>query len=96
MWLIIGLAATFSIAAAAWVGSIARDTVIEQHVRRLSLETEQFGSDLGQALAARLGALRAARSLLRDSADPAEPGSLHSGGEPGARFDVGPLLKRVA
>ena len=69
MWLIIGLAATFSIAAAVWVGKIARENVIEQHVRRLSLETEQFSSDLGQALAARLAAVRAARSLLRSSAD---------------------------
>jgi signal transduction histidine kinase len=63
MWLIIGLAITFSIAAALWVGSIARANVIEQHVRRLSLETEQLSSDLGQALASRLGAIRAARTL---------------------------------
>src|SRR5580658_2945315 len=63
MWLIIGLAITFSIAAALWVGSIARTNVFEQHVRRLSLETEQLSSDLGQALAARLGAIRAARTL---------------------------------
>jgi signal transduction histidine kinase len=63
MWLIIGLAITFSIAAALWVGSIARANVFEQHVRRLSLETEQLSSDLGQALAARLGAIRAARTL---------------------------------
>lgn len=63
MWLIIGLAVTFSIAAALWVGSIARANVFEQHVRRLSLETEQLSSDLGQALAARLGAIRAARTM---------------------------------
>ena len=63
MWLIVGLAITFSIAAALWVGSIARANVLEQHVRRLSLETEQLSSDLGQALAARLGAIRAARTL---------------------------------
>src|ERR1700685_3875907 len=71
MWLIIGLAATFSIAAAVWVGKIARENVIEQHVRRLSLETEQLSSDLGQALAARLGAGRAARSLLHASGNSA-------------------------
>ena len=64
MWLIIGLAATFSIAAAVWVGSIARRDVFEQHVRRLSLETDQLSSELGQAVSARLGALRAARLLL--------------------------------
>jgi signal transduction histidine kinase len=64
MWLIIALAITFSIAAAVWVGSIARRDVFEQHVRRLSLETDQLSSELGQAIAARLGAVRAARILL--------------------------------
>jgi signal transduction histidine kinase len=64
MWLIIALAMTFSVAAAVWVGSIARRDVLEQHVRRLSLETDQLSSELGQAIATRLGALRAARILL--------------------------------
>lgn len=64
MWLIIALAATFSIAAAVWVGSIARRDIFEQHVRRLSLETDQLSSELGQAVAARQGAVRAARILL--------------------------------
>jgi signal transduction histidine kinase len=64
MWLIIVLATTFSIAAAVWVGSIARRDVLEQHVRRLSLETDQLSSELGQAISARLGAVRAARLLL--------------------------------
>jgi signal transduction histidine kinase len=68
MWLIIALAATFSIAAAVWVGKIARANVVEQHVRRLALETDQLSSDFGQALAARLGAVRAARTVLRGSA----------------------------
>jgi signal transduction histidine kinase len=67
MWLIISLALTFSIAAAVWVGSIARKNVFEQHVRRLTLETDQLSSDFGQALASRLGAVRAARTLLRDA-----------------------------
>jgi signal transduction histidine kinase len=62
MWLIIALAMTFSIAAAAWVGSIARANVFEQHVRRLALETDQLSSDVGQAMAERLGAVRAATS----------------------------------
>src|SRR5580700_2522842 len=60
MWLIIALAITFSIAAAVWVGSIARANVFEQHVRRLALETDQLSSDVGQAMAERLGAVRAA------------------------------------
>ena len=65
MWLIIGLAATFSIAAAVWVGRIARENVLEQHVRRLSLETDQLSSELAQALAARLDAIRAAGRILK-------------------------------
>ena len=57
MYLIIALAIAFSIAAAVWVGGIARENVLEQHVRRLSLETDQLSTDLGQALTARLSAL---------------------------------------
>ena len=63
------LAATFSIAAAVWVGSIARETVLEQHIRRLSLETDQLSSDLGQALVARLDAIRASERILRVAND---------------------------
>src|SRR5579863_8152284 len=64
MWLIVALAGTFSIAAAVWVGSIARRGVFEQNVRRLLLETDQLSSELGQAIAARQGAVRAVRILL--------------------------------
>ena len=77
MWLIIVLAVTFSIAAAVWVGSIARQTVFEQHVRRLSLETEQLSSDLGQALAARLDAVRASGRLLRGAGPADRPNRLN-------------------
>jgi signal transduction histidine kinase len=66
VWLIIALAATFSIAAAIWVGAIARQNLLEQHVRRLLLETDQLSSDVGQAIDARLAAVRAATRLLRD------------------------------
>jgi signal transduction histidine kinase len=76
MWLIIALAVTFSIAAAVWVGRIARVNVLEQHVRRLALETDQLSSDAGQALASRLGAVRAARTILRDSASVDRKGGL--------------------
>ena len=73
MWLIIALAVTFSITAAMWVGSIARKNVLEQHVRRLSLETDQLSTDLGQAIAARLDAVRSAVAMSssagRDSND---------------------------
>ena len=77
MWLIIVLAVTFSIAAAVWVGSIARQTVFEQHVRRLSLETEQLSSDLGQALAARLDAVRASGRILRGAGAADRPARLN-------------------
>jgi signal transduction histidine kinase len=73
LWLIVGLSITFSIAAAVWVGGIARDNVVEQHARRLALETDQLSSDLSQAIAARLGAIRGAEGTLAVSgaADPA-------------------------
>src|ERR1700686_3451702 len=65
MWLIVALAVTFSIAAAVWVGRIARENVLQQHIRRLALETDQLSSDLGQALSARLDAVRASGPILR-------------------------------
>jgi signal transduction histidine kinase len=67
MWLIICLTATFSIAAAVWVGKIARENVLQQHIRRLSLETDQLSTDLGQALSARIDAVRAVGPILRAS-----------------------------
>ena len=76
MWLIIGLAAAFSIAAAVWVGRIARANVSEQHIRRLSLETDQLASDLGQALAGRLDAIRAAGHILQSAMPPERRGGL--------------------
>jgi signal transduction histidine kinase len=60
MWLIIALACSFSMAAAIWVGSIARKNLLEQHIRRLALETDQLSTDLSQALATRLDAVRRA------------------------------------
>jgi len=63
MWLIIVLVAAFSIVAALWVGGIARETVFEQHVRRLRLETDQLSVELGLALASRIDAVRAVTSL---------------------------------
>jgi signal transduction histidine kinase len=68
MWLIVALAVTFSIAAAVWVGSIARQNVFEQHVRRLALEADQLSSDVSQAFSSRLDAIRAARIILQDPA----------------------------
>jgi signal transduction histidine kinase len=76
MWLIIALAATFSIAAAVWVGRIASENVLQQHMRRLSLETDQLSSDVGQALSARLDAVRAAGSILRAAGAADRPSGL--------------------
>jgi signal transduction histidine kinase len=76
MWLIVALAITFSIAAAVWVGRIARENVLQQHIRRLSLETDQLSSDLGQALSARLGAVRAAGSMVLPTDAPGQPTGL--------------------
>jgi signal transduction histidine kinase len=59
IWLMVALAASFAIAASIWAGGVAREIVVQQHVRRLVLETDQLGSDLGQAVSMRLEALRA-------------------------------------
>jgi signal transduction histidine kinase len=67
VWLIIALAVTFAIAAAVWVGAIARENLLAQHVRRLSLETDQLSSDVGQAIDARLAAVRAAARIFREN-----------------------------
>jgi signal transduction histidine kinase len=60
IWLMVALAASFAIAASVWAGSVAREIVVQQHVRRLALETQQLASDLGQAVAARIEAVRSA------------------------------------
>jgi signal transduction histidine kinase len=64
IYLICVLGIAFSTAAAVWVGGIARDNVLDQHVRRLSLETDQLSSDLSQALAARINAVTTAHILF--------------------------------
>ena len=76
IWLIVALAVTFSIAAAMWVGSIARQNVFEQHVRRLTLETDQLSSDFSQAISSRLGAVRAARTILQYAGVEGRPSGL--------------------
>ena len=65
IWLMIALAASFAVAASVWAGRVAREIVVQQHVRRLALETDQLASDLGQAVSARLDALRAAENSAR-------------------------------
>ncbi len=63
LWLIAALSLSYAIGAAVWVGGIARENVVEQHARRLALETDQLSSDLSQAIVARLGAIRAMEAL---------------------------------
>jgi signal transduction histidine kinase len=58
IWLMVALAASFAIAASLWAGSAAREIVVQQHERRLDLETQQLASDLGQSISARLEAIR--------------------------------------
>ena len=70
IWLIVALAAVFSIAATLWVGSIARESVIAQHMRRLSLEADQLSSAVTQAMTERLSAIRVTETLLRRAAGP--------------------------
>jgi signal transduction histidine kinase len=60
IWLVVALAASFAVAASLWAGSVAREIVVQQHVRRLALETDQLSSDLSQAVGMRLAAVRAA------------------------------------
>jgi signal transduction histidine kinase len=63
IWLMVALAASFAIAASVWAGRVAREIVVQQHVRRLVLETDQLGSDLGQAVSMRLSAIRVSGDL---------------------------------
>ncbi len=58
IWLVVALAASFAVAASIWAGSVAREIVVQQHVRRLALETDQLASDLGQAVSVRAEVLR--------------------------------------
>ena len=59
IWLLVALATSFAIAASLWAGNVAREIVVQQHVRRLALETDQLASDLSQAASVRLEAIHA-------------------------------------
>jgi len=64
IWLVVALATSFALAASWWVGGVAREIVVQQHLRRLVLETDQLGSVLSQAIDARLAAVRVASNSL--------------------------------
>jgi signal transduction histidine kinase len=66
--LIVCLAITFSLAAAIWVGGIAHDNLLAQHVRRFMLESDQLTADFAQSLTAHSNAVRAAKALTEASA----------------------------
>ncbi len=68
-WLMIALAACIALVASLWVGSLARDNLVQQHARRLALETDQLGSDLGQAIAVRRSTIAAAGATSTSPAD---------------------------
>ena len=59
----VALAASFAITASIWAGGVAREIVVQQHVRRLALETDQLGAVLDQAVSARLRALQGAAAV---------------------------------
>jgi signal transduction histidine kinase len=76
IWLMIALAASFAAAASIWAGRVAREIVVQQHVRRLGLETDQLASDLGQAVSARMDAVRAAGEPAGRAGEPARAADL--------------------
>ncbi len=63
IWLVFALTASFALAASLWVGHLSRETILQQHARRLALETDQLGLELGQAVIARLDAVRASAAV---------------------------------
>ena len=58
IWLMIGLTAAFSLAASIWVGGLAREIVVQQHVRRLLVEADKLGANVSQSVNLHLDALR--------------------------------------
>ncbi len=74
IWLVVALATSFAFAASWWAGRVAREIVVQQHLRRLVLETDLLGSDLSQAVDARLAAVRAA--AVRDNNNSMQPADI--------------------
>lgn len=72
-WLIVALAVAGAIVAAAWLGGMARTTVLQQHARHLTLTADQFSAELNIALSSRLQALRAAAAMLKTEVGEASP-----------------------
>ena len=72
-WLVVALSVAIALVATAWLGAMARNTVLQQHARQLTLTVDQFAAELDLALSSRLQAVRAAAAMLRTEvgADPA-------------------------
>ena len=64
-WLVVALSVVIALGATAWLGRMARNAVLQQHARQLTLTAHQFAADLDLALSARLQAIRAAAAMLR-------------------------------
>jgi hypothetical protein len=58
------------------VGSVARENVLQQHIRRHSLETDQLSSDFTQALTAGIDAVRSVGPILRPTNALGQPSAL--------------------
>jgi signal transduction histidine kinase len=69
IWMIVGLAAAFSISASIWVGGLARQIVSQQHVRRLGLEAHALAETVARAVDARQGAIALGADSLADDED---------------------------
>ena len=65
-WLVVALSLVFALVAAAlWLGEMARTSLLQQHGRQLALTADQLAAGLDQALASRLQSLQAAAVMLR-------------------------------
>ena len=62
VWLVIALAASFAVAASLLAGRAAREIVVQQHVRRLLVETEKLAANVAQSVDAHLDALRSTQA----------------------------------
>lgn len=77
-WLVTTLSIAIAIVAAAWLGVMARSTVLQQHARQLTLTADQFSGELDVSLSSRLQALRAAAAMLRTEVPGEAPRALRA------------------
>ena len=63
-WLVIAMSLAFALIATLWLGGMARTTLLQQHGQQLALTTDQWATELDQALASRLQLVRATAVIL--------------------------------